>query len=115
VRGSIGQVGSGNAYVYADDAPVMMTDPSGRDATACWVYLTFTAPTVWGLIQGINTFAGSLAAAGMELVLEGAATGDPIVFTGGVVAIFASGIIEVGGVGVILGSFIAGAKQVCGF
>jgi hypothetical protein len=32
VGGSVGKVGSGNAYVYADDMPVMMTDPSGKIA-----------------------------------------------------------------------------------
>ena len=33
--GSVGKVGSGNAYVYADNAPVMLTDPSGKGVLDC--------------------------------------------------------------------------------
>ena len=35
VGGSVGKVGSGNAYVYADNAPVMLTDPSGKGVLDC--------------------------------------------------------------------------------
>jgi RHS repeat-associated protein len=48
VGGSIGQVGSGNAYVYADNASVMMTDPSGN--MPCWATWFFTILGVAGLI-----------------------------------------------------------------
>ena len=33
VGGSVGKIGSGNPYVYADNVPNMFTDPSGRDTS----------------------------------------------------------------------------------
>ena len=33
VGGSVGKIGSGNPYVYADNVPNMRVDPSGRDCS----------------------------------------------------------------------------------
>jgi RHS repeat-associated protein len=63
VGGSIGQVGSGNAYVYAGDAPVMQTDPSGR--------LNIGAQLIKACIEGaIGTDAVLLIAAALANIFS---------------------------------------------
>ena len=54
--GSVGKFNSGNAYVYADNAPVMLTDPSGRDALSCLLAGAYSVGDVLltvGIIIGI--------------------------------------------------------------
>ena len=66
VGGSVGKVGSGNAYVYADDAPVMKTDPSGR--AACLYFSNAALDTIgWG-IEGIGTEMAIIGAIGSLIV-----------------------------------------------
>ena len=67
VGGSIGKAGSGDAYVYADDAPVMMTDPSGRDAVGCFFSWIVSIADVISVI-GTLVWFDPIAAAGIELL-----------------------------------------------
>jgi RHS repeat-associated protein len=115
VGGSLQETVKANPYVYADDDPVNMTDPSGKVSPTCLETIAWTAPTAWQLISQVDFFAAGVAGAGMDLVIEGVLTGDPIVFTGGVVALFAAATIEVGGIGLIIAGFVDTVKTACGF
>ena len=56
------KVGSGNAYVYADNAPVMLTDPSGR--------ATVTNQQIADCAGSVIAAAG--VAIGSDLAIDGA-------------------------------------------
>ena len=56
---SVGKIGSGNPYVYADNVPTMQVDPSGRDT--CLYFSNEALDTLaWGLI-GIGGELGIIA------------------------------------------------------
>jgi len=55
VSGSLGSVNSTNPYVYADNVPNMLVDPSGRDVNpgVCAAAIAFAAPTAWQFFQAL--------------------------------------------------------------
>ena len=65
MRGSSQQLNQANPYLYAQDDPVNVTDPSGKDAILCAVgiiaTLFFTIPSFITLIAAVNAFAFYLA------------------------------------------------------
>ena len=94
VGGSVGKVGSGDAYVYADNAPVMTTDPSGRATcfnqlggastillfSAIAIVALVAAPvallTTVALIGAVGVFAGTYWQA-TDVLNSCQATGQP--------------------------------------
>ena len=61
VGGSVGKIGSGNPYVYADNEPTMQVEPSGRgDFWACFWFgfdsIAFGIGIVISLASAIVTF-----------------------------------------------------------
>ena len=71
--GSVGKVGSGDAYVYADNAPVMTTDPSGKDANPLLCGLTWASILLGAALGTIVSAVASAGpeAAGADLLLTG--------------------------------------------
>ena len=63
VGGTVGTVGSGNAYVYAGDNPVMMTDPSGR----LYVQVLYTTSYIGPVPVGVNIDSIYLELTGSDL------------------------------------------------
>ncbi len=75
VGGSVGKVGSGNAYVYAGDAPVMRTDPSGQNSLQTNAFLCVAGAALGIVALAITTvFTGGLAA--VAALSAGAAIGS---------------------------------------
>jgi len=66
VGGSLGSVNSTNPYVYANNLPNMVVDPSGRDPFECALgivaTLFLTLPSYIGLMAVISPFIGYLIA-----------------------------------------------------
>jgi lipid-binding SYLF domain-containing protein len=109
VGGSVGTVGSGSAYVYAGDNPVMMTDPSGQYSILCNLTVAFFGFQVGlefsGLILGIQgaaLFAAtltSLATAALTIAAGPVGTGIgaalDVLFTLVIIGAFTYGVYEV--------------------
>jgi RHS repeat-associated protein len=88
VGGSVGKIGSGNPYVYADNVPNMQTDPSGRFTIQCVVaFAATTLDVIYAAISGspalialydaivteavTSAIAGAAALAGLGLIVAG--------------------------------------------
>ena len=71
--GSVGKVNSGNPYMYANNVPVMQTDPSGRNA------LDLFDQCLLGGGTPINRFAEALAFVASAAALLTAFLGAEIV------------------------------------
>ncbi len=77
VGGSVGKIGSGNPYVYADNVPTMLTDPSGRDTNPIGVFEECFHSAIATFIEDAGYIIGAFAtfAAGVAIigaVLDGA-------------------------------------------
>lgn len=76
--GSVGKVGSGDAYVYADDAPVMLTDPTGRDCFETALIVIFSSIVLVGAIIAIPEAALASLPAFIAAFTAGGATASAI-------------------------------------
>jgi RHS repeat-associated protein len=82
VGGSLADLNAANRYTYADDNPVSMTDPSGKQGT---VNITLSFNCVFGILAGIGSEVG-IAAGAAPLILALGALGP----LGIVAAVFVS-------------------------
>ena len=92
VAGSLGQPDSLNRYVYAEDRPVSVVDPSGRQNWECLAAISSFLSS-WSTFSSIIKNA---TAAGVELIQAGLQTaemGPEFVPIGGYMALLGLGII----------------------
>ena len=105
VGGTVGNPNSGNPYVYANDEPNMLTDPTGRDSNPLLCGLTLGLAAA-GIILGGWIAISALATVGTEGLIAGLIlTSAGQSFVGGFLTALASG------VGGILIAYLSG---VCG-
>jgi len=103
VGGSLGSVNSTNPYVYANNLPNMLVDPSGRDANpgVCLAATGYAIPTAWQLFQALLKAGTFIIQGGVDV----AETIPPFFELGIAIAAFGVIVIGVGTITIIAGLY----------
>src|SRR5947209_16457377 len=68
VGGSLGDLNAANRYTYANDDPVNVVDPSGRDATSLGLCIVSYIVGIFSVLGGIAQSASAVVALGAPYI-----------------------------------------------